>query len=161
MEKQKNTATPTPEKVAAERMPLQLDVTARLIAPRGSLMGYANVCINDAFVINDFKIFNNDKGLFVGMPSKPDKSNESGYQDIAYPITADFREQLFGSVIAAYRGEVEKLRGHMNAVEPPQKQLISQQIAEGQKLADKENAARGGTGKNPQTQEQTAPGGRG
>ena len=159
MAKQKNTTAPAPEKAATENVPLKLDVTARLITPRGSLMGYANVCINNAFVINDFKIFNNDKGLSVGMPSKPDKSNESGYQDIAYPITADFREQLFGSVIAAYRGEVEKLHVHMKAIEPPQKQRISQQIAEGKAQAEKENAARAGQA--PPAREQPVPGNRG
>ena len=159
MAKQKNTATP--EKAAAESTPLKLDVSARLIEPRGSLMGFANVRINDAIVIHDFKIFRNDKGLSVGMPSKPDKSSESGYQDIAYPITAGFREQLVGSVIAAYRGEVEKLHVHMTAIEPPKKQLISQQIAKGKEQAEKANAERAGTGKNPQAQTHDAPDNRG
>ena len=123
-------------------LPIKLDVTARLVEPKGNLVGFASVCINDSFVINDFKILQNEKGLFVGMPSKPDKSSNTGYRDTAKPITADFRTQLTEAVATAYYAEVEKLRARVDAIAPAQKQSIPEQIAEGKKQADLENAAR-------------------
>ena len=83
--------------------------------------------INDCFVVEDFKILQNDKGLFVGMPSKPDKSSKYGYRDTAKPITAEFRKQLHGAILEAYQQEVEKLQARAAAVRqtpPPEKESI-------------------------------------
>jgi len=55
-------------------LPVKLDVTVRPIEPMGNLLAFASLKINDCFVIDDFKVLQSDKGLFVGMPSKPDKS---------------------------------------------------------------------------------------
>ena len=82
-------------------MPLKLDVTARPIEPKGNLVGFASIKFNDAFVVEDFKILQSDKGIFVGMPSKPDKTSKTGYRDTAKPITAEFRKELTGAVVAA------------------------------------------------------------
>jgi len=83
-----NTAPQEPTKEAAP--PLQLEVTARPITPIGNLVGFASVKFNDCFVVEDFKILQNDKGMFVGMPSKPDKSNNTGYRDTANPLPQTF-----------------------------------------------------------------------
>lgn len=150
--------TTTQQEQEAPSLPIKLDVTARLVEPKGNLVGFASVCINDAFVVNDFKILQSDKGLFVGMPSKPDKTSKTGYRDTARPITGDFRTQLTESVVTAYYAEVEKLQARVAGIAPPTKpQSIPQQIAEGQKQANKANAARESKGQKPP--EHTAPGG--
>jgi len=123
-------------------LPIKLDVTARLIEPKGNLVGFASVCINDSFVIHDFKILQSEKGLFVAMPSKPDKSSNTGYRDTARPVTADFRKQLTEAVATAFHAEVEKLQARVAAIAPTQKQSIPEQIAEGKKQAELENANR-------------------
>lgn len=143
MSNEKNTvpqeAEQQPEQVA---MPLKLDVTARPIEPKGTLVGFASIKFNDAFVVEDFKIIQSDKGMFVGMPSKPDKTSRTGYRDTAKPITAEFRKELTGAVVAAYHAEVAKLQTRAAAVTAPEKKSIPEQLAEGKKQAAKENAAR-------------------
>ncbi len=55
-------------KSITEAMPLKLDVSVRPIEPKGNLVGFASLKFNDSFVIDDFKVLESDKGLFVGMP---------------------------------------------------------------------------------------------
>jgi len=125
-------------------MPLKLDVTVRPIEPKGNLVAFASLKINDCFVIDDFKVLQNskDNSLFVGMPSKPDKNSTTGYRDTARPITKEFRAELTGAVVAAYHAEVERLQARAAAVAAPEKQSIPEQLAEGAKQAAKDNAAR-------------------
>lgn len=139
MNEDKNTASQEPEQAA---LPLKLDVSVRPIDPIKNLIGFANVKINDCFVVEDFKILQSDKGLFVGMPSKPDKGSRTGYRDTAKPITKEFRAELTEAVISAYHAEVEKLQARAAAVAAPEKESIPKQLAEGKKRAAKENAAR-------------------
>ena len=122
----------------------KLDVTVRPIEPKGNLVAFASLKINDCFVIDDFKVLQNskDNSLFVGMPSKPDKNSTTGYRDTARPITKEFRAELTGAVVAAYHAEVEKLQARATAVAAPEKQSIPEQLAEGAKQAAKDNAAR-------------------
>ncbi|MFD1401399.1 septation protein SpoVG family protein [Robinsoniella peoriensis] len=135
---------PQPEQAA---LPLKLGVTARLIEPKGNLVGFASLKLNDCFVIDDFKILQNDKGIFVGMPSKPDKTSKTGYRDTARPITKEFRAELTEAVTAAYHAEFEKLQTRAAAIASPEKQSIPKQLAEGAKQAAQENAARSATAK--------------
>ena len=128
-----------------EAPPMKLDVSVRAIEPKGNLLGFANVKFNDCFVVEDFKILQTDKGLYVGMPSKPDKSSKYGYRDTAKPITAEFRKQLHGAILEAYQQEVEKLQARAAAVRqtpPPEKESIKGQLEAGAKKAAKEKAAR-------------------
>lgn len=131
-----------PQEMEQAALPLKLDVSVRPIDPIKNLIGFANVKINDCFVVEDFKILQSDKGLFVGMPSKPDKGSRTGYRDTAKPITKEFRAELTEAVISAYHAEVEKLQARAAAVAAPEKESIPKQLAEGKKRAAKENAAR-------------------
>ena len=128
----------------AAASPFKLDVTVRPIEPKGNLVAFASLKINDCFVIDDFKVLQNskDNSLFVGMPSKPDKNSTTGYRDTARPITKEFRAELTGAVVAAYHAQVEKLQARAAAVAAPEKQSIPEQLAEGAKQAAKDNAAR-------------------
>ena len=60
------------EKVAdtTPAAPLKLDVSVRVIEPVKNLMGFASVKFNDCFVVENLKIVQGSKGLFVGMPSR-------------------------------------------------------------------------------------------
>jgi stage V sporulation protein G len=128
------TRTPT-----QETAPMKLDVSVRAIQPMGNLLGFASVKFNDCFVVEDFKILQTDKGLYVGMPSKPDKTSRTGYRDTAKPITGDFRKQLQGAVLEAYSAEIGRLRAVAAAQERPS---IKDQLEAGAKEAAKERAAR-------------------
>ena len=65
--------------------PIKLDVSVRVIEPVKNLMGFASVKFNDCFVVENLKIVQGSKGLFLGMPSQPD--GKGGYRDMAYPVT--------------------------------------------------------------------------
>ena len=68
------------EKVAntTPAAPLKLDVSVRVIEPVKNLMGFASVKFNDCFVVENLKIVQGSKGLFLGMPSQPD--GKGGYR---------------------------------------------------------------------------------
>lgn len=131
-------ATPT---AAENALPLPIiEVSARLIEPVGNLLGFATVKFNGVFAVNNIKILTGEKGMFVGMPSRPDKSSPAGYRDIAMPITADFRKQLNEAVIAAYY-EAEKQQ-ELAAASRREKTSIPEQLKKGAEQAGKDNAAR-------------------
>lgn len=145
MSDEKTTGAQAPEQEAPGGSGLKLDVTARPIDPIKNLVGFANVKINDCFVVEDFKILQSDKGLYVGMPSKPDRNSRTGYRDTAKPITAEFRKELHGAILEAYQQEIEKLQARVAAsrqAPPPEKESIKGQLEAGAKKAAKENAAR-------------------
>lgn len=125
---------------AGAAYPLKLDISVRLIEPRDNLLGFANVTINDSIRIDDFKIVNGEKGLFVGMPSKAvSKGGETKYYDTVRPTTKEFRAELNEAVATAYYAEVEKLQARAAAVTSPS---IPKQLADAKEQAAKENAAR-------------------
>ena len=59
--------------------PIKLDVSVRVIEPVKNLMGFASVKFNDCFVVENLKIVQGSKGLFLGMPSQPD--GKGGYRE--------------------------------------------------------------------------------
>lgn len=153
MSKETTTNGQAPEQEAALALPMKLDVSVRPIEPKGNLVGFASLKINDSFVIDDFKVLQSEKGLFVGMPSKPDKGSKTGYRETARPITKEFRIELTEAVAAAYHAEVEKLQARAAAIPAAEKPSIQNQLANGVKQAAKDNAARpapekGGKAKN-------------
>ena len=125
----------------AQATDMKLDVDVRLIEPRGNLMGFANVTVNDCLRIDDFKVLQGEKGLFVGMPSKATQGRDgkTAYYDTVRPVTKEFRAALTEAVVTAYSVEVEKLQSRAASLAKPS---ISQQLAEGTKQAAKENAER-------------------
>ncbi len=142
MSNEKTTTGQIPKQETAPVLSMKLDITVRPVEPMGNLVGFASLKINDSFVIDDFKILQNDKGLFVGMPSKPDKSSKTGYRDTARPITKEFRAELTEAVATAYHAAVQKLQARAATIPATEKQSIPKQLAEGAKQTAKENAAR-------------------
>lgn len=142
MSDEKTTTGQAPEQEAAPALPMKLDVSVWPIEPKGNLVGFASLKINDSLVIDDFKILQGDKGLFVGMPSKPDRNSKTGYRDTARPITKEFRAELTDAVTTAYREAVEKLQARAAAIPTAEKQPIQKQLANGEKQTARDNAAR-------------------
>lgn len=131
------------EAALAEAAP-NFTVSVRPIEPKGNLVGFASVCFGNSFVVDDFKVLQSEKGLFVGMPSKPDRSSKTGYRDTAKPITAEFRTALTGAVVTAYHAAIEKLQSRAANLEAPatEKPSIKEQLEAGVKQAAKEAAAK-------------------
>ncbi len=106
-----NTETMQPEGKTAAAM--KLDVRVRPIAPIDNLLGFANVTINDSFVVEGFRICSGEKGLYVNMPSAQDKSGN--WRDTFKPITADARRQLTDAIVEGYGAAIEKLQATLDA----------------------------------------------
>jgi len=107
-----NTVTAAPSETA-EAMPIKLDVRVRPISPRDNLIGFANVTINDCFVVEGLKVCSGERGLYVNMPSMQDASGN--WRDVCKPITSDFRRQLTEAVIDGYGLAIEKLQATLEA----------------------------------------------
>ena len=108
----------------------------RVIEPMKNLMGFASVKFNDCFVVENLKIVQGSKGLFLGMPSQPD--GKGGYRDMAYPVTKEFREQLNTAVLQAYEAKLEQMaeRGSVGRAS------ISDQLKAGKAAAERAKAER-------------------
>ncbi|MEA5003789.1 MAG: SpoVG family protein [Christensenella sp.] len=90
-----------PEKI------VKLDVRAYPIAePKGSVVAFASATIDDMFAVNNIRVVNSEKGLFVAMPQVKDAKGE--YRDICFPVTAELRKQLNEAILGAYAAEKEK-----------------------------------------------------
>ena len=74
----------------------------------GNVRGFANLVFGDSFKITNIAILENkEKGtLFVSMPRyKSNERDENGgvvYKDVCNPITAEFREELYGNILEAF-----------------------------------------------------------
>jgi len=109
----------------------QMEVFARPIEKQGNLHGFASVTVM-GIRIDDFKIVENKKGeLFVGMPSKPDKSIETGYRNTV-SIRKEYRAAFDDAVLRGYHTAREQNR------DKPQN--ISDQMDKATKEAAKQNA---------------------
>lgn len=105
---------------------VKLDVRAYPIAePKGKVLAFASVTINDMFAVNNIRVVNSDKGPFVAMPQAKDK--EGQYRDICFPVTSDLRKQLNDTILGAYAAEKEKA--------PPAKESTAEKLRDGAKDA--------------------------
>jgi len=133
------TATAVPEGTGTAE-PLRLDVSVRPITPMNNLLAFASVKIADCFVVDNIKIVAGEKGLYVNMPSAQDSKGK--FHDVAYPITADFRQQLQTAVLDSYAAAVEKVQGIGVAQrEFTEKPSIKDQLREGAKASAERTAA--------------------
>ena len=82
-------------------------------SPNG-LKGFASVTLGDSFKITNVAILENkEKGeLFVSMPryksSQRNEDNEPVYKDVCNPITKEFREELYSTILQAYENVKNK-----------------------------------------------------
>lgn len=64
------------------------------------LKAYADITIEERFVIHGLKVIDGKNGMFVAMPSRKMPSGE--FKDVAHPITTDFREVITETVIERF-----------------------------------------------------------
>lgn len=80
--------------------------TFPIAEPKGNLVAFASVNINDCFAVTGIKVMNGENGLFVAMPSMKDSKGD--YRDICFPTTAEFRKELAQAVLDEYNATLEK-----------------------------------------------------
>ena len=119
----------------------KMDVTVRPIEPQGNLYGFASVTVN-GIRIDDFKIVENKDGeLFVGMPSKPDKTSNTGYRNTVF-IEKEYRDDFNAAVLEEYHAAVEQvqIRAEKLRPAPGKPQRIADQMSKAAKEAERHNA---------------------
>lgn len=89
----------------------------------GNVRGFATLVFGDSFKITNIAILENkEKGeLFVSMPryrsNERDENNGVIYKDVCNPITAEFREELYGNILEAYEHVVSQNQEEMKVQE--------------------------------------------
>jgi len=112
----KNGERATPEKDEQDIVPVMHEVKAYVTPLRdseNSTRGMATVQVGDMFKIGSIRVNENTKEgsenfgkNFVAMPSRPDKTTESGYRDIVHPVNKDFGDILKGAVLKQYDNQL-------------------------------------------------------
>ncbi len=72
------------------------------IKQRGALLGYANVTINDCFVVHGIKILEKEENRFIAMPSRKAKNMNNIHLDWCHPINSETREMFVDKILTAY-----------------------------------------------------------
>lgn len=79
------------------------DVKIFKIKQRGALLGYANIVLNNSFIIRGIKILESEKnGRFVAMPSRRLREEKRVYRDLCHPINQETREIITATIFNAY-----------------------------------------------------------
>lgn len=77
-----------------------------------NVIGFARIYFEDCFVVSNVTIIQGKESAFVSMPSYKtkdvDENNKPIYRDICYPVTKEFREKLYGTILETHQIEREK-----------------------------------------------------
>ena len=87
-----------------------LDFSVRMtpVEREGStLCAYGQITLENSFVISNVSVVQGQYGEFVSMPSYKNGSKGGSYRDLAFPVTNDFREELFGTILQTYHQDME------------------------------------------------------
>ena len=75
-------------------------VNVKKVNTENRLRAIASIVIDDCFAVNEIKVLESEKGLFIGMPSWKDK--EGKFKDIAHPINAETRAEIQNAILNEY-----------------------------------------------------------
>ena len=110
---------------SAEQIPSEMPQFTVKVVPytqEGSnVIGFARIYFEDCFVINNVTVIQGKENAFVSMPSYKtkdvDENNKPVYRDICYPVTKEFREKLYGTILETH--EMERQKRLQDASEKP------------------------------------------
>lgn len=68
------------------------------------LKAFANITIDDCFVIRGLRVINGPQGYFVSMPCR--RRWDGTFQDIAHPLNNDTRREIEDRVLDAFELEL-------------------------------------------------------
>ena len=76
------------------------DVRVRKVAKEGKMKAIVSITLDNEFVVHDIKVIEEEKGVFIAMPSR--KATDGEYRDIAHPINSDTRDRIQNIILAKY-----------------------------------------------------------
>lgn len=74
---------------------------------RGPVLAYANVILDNKFIIRGITLVETEKGRFISMPSRRLRDGERHFRDVCHPLNADVREELTNAIFTAYEEFIE------------------------------------------------------
>ena len=80
------------------------DVRILKVAKEGKMKAVVSITIDEEFVVNDIKVIEGEKGLFIAMPSR--KASDGEYRDIAHPINSATRDFIQKMILEKYEETV-------------------------------------------------------
>lgn len=78
------------------------DVRIFKMEKKGALLGYANIVLNDSFIIRGIKLIETEKNRFVAMPSRKLRGDKRAYRDLCHPLNQDVRDKITIAIFDAY-----------------------------------------------------------
>lgn len=83
-----------------------------------NIRGLARIYFDDCFVVNNVSIIQGRESEFVAMPSymvkQKGKDGKPQYQDVCFPVTKEFREKLYETVLECYMQQGKMLADKVN-----------------------------------------------
>ncbi len=109
------------------------------------LKAYASIVLDACFIVNDLKVIEGKRGLFISMPSR--RRKRGGYRDVAHPLNNETRRMIEEGVLAEYQRALgdaaagvrlaphdedmpDDERWHEPAVVPPPGAVVATPVAE-------------------------------
>ena len=84
----------------------------------GKVIGLASIVIDDKFAVNSIRLIqkDGDENGRLMYPNRKSSKTESGYQDIAFPITSELYGKLYDGIIESYNagGEIVSVEAKDN-----------------------------------------------
>ena len=65
------------------------------------LKAYASIVLDACFIVNDLKVIEGKRGLFISMPSR--RRKRGGYRDVAHPLNNETRRLIEEHVLVEYQ----------------------------------------------------------
>ena len=120
------------------------------------LKAYASIVLDACFIVNDLKVIEGKRGLFISMPSR--RRKRGGYRDVAHPLNNETRRMIEEGVLAEYQralGEAaagarlaphdedmpDDERWHEPVVEPPPGAVVATPVPAAPAAADGNRAS--------------------
>ena len=73
----------------------------------GPVLAYANVILDNKFIIRGITLLEKDKGRFISMPARKLRDGKRQYRDMCHPLNSDVRTLLTEAVFNAYEEFIE------------------------------------------------------
>ena len=84
-------------------------VKVTIVPNEARLKAYASITLDDCFVVHDLKIIRTDDKLFIAMPSKRHK-NQNSFRDIAHPLDKETRSMIQKAVFKQYEKTLQEFK---------------------------------------------------
>lgn len=84
---------------------MKVKITVKPVEFKNSAtVAFASLEFDGVFAVSGISLIDGRKGYFLGFPSREgkDKDGQKKYYDIAFPLTAEYRQKLTDAVVKKY-----------------------------------------------------------